>query len=151
MEPESKPMTAPDLNSRLRALTRGEHDDLSIGDEAADAFDRMAAEIARLRADLAAARQLEQDSPHAAESLLRAALKKEPTLADVPAPTVSEKETVAAPAPDPAKLREAMGPFDISASIKWASDSQVVVLYAQAAQVRALHQAIAALKEHDNG
>lgn len=38
-----------DLVQRLRALSRHEHSDLSIGDEAADAIERKGAEIAELR------------------------------------------------------------------------------------------------------
>ena len=38
-------MTTDTLIERLRALARAEHDDLSIGDEAADEIERLTAEI----------------------------------------------------------------------------------------------------------
>lgn len=44
-------MTNTDLISRLRALSRCEHDDLSIGDEAADEIERLTAALAVEKAD----------------------------------------------------------------------------------------------------
>jgi predicted RNA-binding Zn-ribbon protein involved in translation (DUF1610 family) len=43
---------ADDLISRLRSMARAEHDDLSIGDEAADCIAKLRAEVERLRGAL---------------------------------------------------------------------------------------------------
>lgn len=42
-------MPGTNLINRLRSLTRSEHDDLSIGDEAADEIERLHAELAAER------------------------------------------------------------------------------------------------------
>lgn len=46
--PESPPATSDDLTIRLRALSRSQHDDLSIGDEAADEIISMRGRVKEL-------------------------------------------------------------------------------------------------------
>lgn len=64
------------LVRRLREMARYEHDDLSIGDEAADEIERLRAELAMLRTGDTCARVCEGTAYRIESSRFRAALEE---------------------------------------------------------------------------